>query len=372
VNTLSGGVIEIDPRNQQPSTQQWNLSVQTELYKNWTLQIGYAGTHSIHQIMTQSTNNGLLVNSNNPGPFGLDVNSGANVNSRVPVIGLPDYGISDLTTNGKTLYNALLLTLSHRFSKGLYLKGAYTWSKALDNVPNYIGFEPGIGSNGNQFLPDLNYGLSNYNIPQRLIVSYVYDLPGPKHGVSSYFIGNWEVAGITTLQSGASEEVDQFSLISLTGTSGYGVVLPGCKLMSSGSVSDHLSDYLNSSCVTTQAVLNAGQTFGPLSPLAGPGSQTYTIDPSAGSSGQLMGDPTRGDFHNPFQTREDLALKKTFPVHALGEQGSIQFIAQAFKLFNTPIFSGPSAYANFSSFGHISSTIDNTGRQLQFALRVNF
>ncbi|HVR24452.1 MAG TPA: TonB-dependent receptor [Candidatus Polarisedimenticolia bacterium] len=372
VNTLSGGVVEIDPRDRQPSTQQWNLTVQTQLYKNWMVQIGYAGTHSLHQLMTQSTNNALLRNSNNPGPFGLAVNSAANVDSRVPVIGLPDYGISDLTTNGKTFYDALLLTVSHRFSQGLYFKAAYTWSKTLDNVPNYVGYEPGIGSNGNQFIPDLNYGLSNYNIPQRLIVSYVYDLPGPKHGVSSYFIGNWEVAGITTLQSGTSGEIDQFSLTSLTGTSGYGIVLPGCQLVSSGSVSDHISNYLNSSCVTTQPTLTAGQTFGPLSPLAGPGNQMYTIDPALGSVGQLMGTATRGAFQNPFQTREDLALKKTFPLHALGEQGSVQFIAQAFKLFNTPIFSGSSTTANFSSLGHISSTIDNTGRQLQFALRVNF
>jgi hypothetical protein len=372
VNTLSGGVVEIDPRDRQPSTQQWNLTVQTQLYKNWTVQIGYAGTHSLHQLMTQSTNNALLRNSNNAGPFGLAVNSAANVNSRVPVIGLPDYGISDLTTNGKSLYDALLLTVSHRFSQGLYFKAAYTWSKTLDNVPNYVGYEPGIGSNGNQFIPDLNYGLSNYNIPQRLIVSYVYDLPGPKHGVSSYFIGNWEVSGITTLQSGTSGEVDQYSVTSLTGTSGYGVVLPDCTLTSSGSVSDHLSNYLNSSCVTTQPALTAGQTFGPLSTLAGPGNQMYTIDPAVGSVGQLMGIATRGAFQNPFQTREDLALKKTFPLHGLGEQGSVQFIAQAFKLFNTPIFSGPSTTANFSSFGDIHSTIDNTGRQLQFALRVNF
>jgi hypothetical protein len=269
------------------------------------------------------------------------------------------------------LYDALLVTLSHRFGHGLYVKGAYTWSKTLDNYPIYIGFEPGLGSNGNQYLPDLNYGLSDYNIPQRLVASYVYDLPGPKHGVSSYFIGNWEIAGMTTLQSGTSGEVDQFSLTSLTGTSGYGIVLPGCTLKASGSVSDHFSHYLNKSCVSPQPTLTAGQTFGPLSPFAGPGGETYMIDTNGGS-GQLMGTATRGAFQNPFQTRSDLALKKTFPVHALGEQGSLQFVAQAFKLFNTPIFSAPSTTVNFSSFGRISKTIDTTGRQLQFALRVNF
>ena len=151
---LSGGVVEIDPNDRQPSTQQWNLTLQTQLIKNWTLQVGYMGSHRLHQIMAQSTNNALLRNADNPGALGLAVNSAANLNSRVPVIGLPNYGIFDLTTNGKSLYDALLITVSHRFSKGLYLKAAYTWSKTFRDIyltppgPRYsvCGHERGLSA----------------------------------------------------------------------------------------------------------------------------------------------------------------------------------------------------------------------------------
>ena len=56
----------------------------------------------------------------------------------------------------------------------------------------------------------------------------------------------------------------------------------------------------------------------------------------------------------------------------LGENANLEFRAEFFKLFNTPIFSGPSSTAGINSFGRILGTIDNTGRQIQFALKVNF
>jgi hypothetical protein len=318
--------------------------------------------------MFQSDNNALLRNANNPGPFGLVTNSTANRDARVPIVGFPTFGIFDLTTNAKSFYDALLLTVSHQFSKNLYFKAAYTWSKTLDNYPNIIGFEPGGGADGNQFIPDLNYGLSNYDIPHRLVISYVYALPGPKTGPLSWFIGNWEVSGIDTFQSGAAGEITQLGISSLSGSGGYAVLTPGCQLTSSGSVSDHTSDYLNKSCVASQPTFPAGTVLTGLNQFEGPGNQSYLLD----GDGQLLGHSTRGAFFAPFQTREDLALKKTFPMRYFGEQGNIQFTAQAFKLFNTPIFAAPGSLAGTRSFGRITKTIDTSGREMQFALRLNF
>src|SRR6185437_12340454 len=360
--------IELNPNDKVPSTQQYNLTIEDEFLKGWTVAVGYEGTHSIHQVMFQRDNNALLRNANNPGPFGLVTNSAANREARVPIPGFFSFGVTDLTTNAKTLYDALLLTVSHQFSKNLYFKAAYTWSKTLDNYPSLIGFEPGIGASGNQFIPDLNYGLSNYDIPHRLVLSYVYGLPGPKTGPLSWFIGNWEVSGIDTFQSGAAGQITQLGPNSLSGSSGYAVLVPGCHLTASGSVSDHTSNYLNKSCVASQPTLDAGTTLTGLNPFEGPGSQSYLLD----GSGQLLGRATRGAFFAPFQTREDLALKKTFPFRYFGEQGNIQFTAQAFKLLNTPIFAAPGSIAGTGSFGKITKTIDTSGREMQFALRLNF
>jgi hypothetical protein len=81
---------------------------------------------------------------------------------------------------------------------------------------------------------------------------------------------------------------------------------------------------------------------------------------------------TRGFFRAPFEKRWDVALSKKFPLKMVSEKTSLEFRAEAFKVFNNPIFAGPSATAGTATYGRITSTVDNTGRQLQFAAKVTF
>lgn len=366
-------VSALERSSRAPYTEQWNLTTEYEFLSGWMVEVGYMGSRGVHLEDAQSLNNALLRNANNPGPFGLDVNSAQNRESRVPVVGVNSGGLFEFTDAGSSFYDALLVTVTHQFSHGLYLKAAYTFSKAIDNVQSQFGFEPTIGATGNQYLPNLNRGLSNFDVPHRFVLTYVYNLPGVKSGFLVPIVNNWSFSGITTLQSGFADEVDQFTNLSFSGTDGYAVVVPGCQLAAGGNVSDHTSNYLNKNCVTTTAPLGPGQTFGPLSPFEGPGNQTYMVDPNNPSAvGYLQGHSTRGAFFAPFETRWDMALTKTFPFTRWGEGRNLQFRAEAFKVFNTPIFSGPLNIVPFSSFGKITSTIDQTGRQLQVALRLNF
>jgi hypothetical protein len=86
----------------------------------------------------------------------------------------------------------------------------------------------------------------------------------------------------------------------------------------------------------------------------------------------LQGPVTRGFFRAPFEKRWDVALAKKVFIPRLGEQTNLEFRAEAFKVFNNPIFAAPSATAGTSTFGTITSTVDNTGRQLQFAVKMIF
>ena len=364
-------VSEIDRNVRPPYKQEWNLTIQRQIARNWTVEAGYVGSLSLHLTNAQSLNNALLRNANNPAAGGLTTNSSDNREDRVPIIGISSSGLFLLTTAATSTYHAALVTVSHQFSKGLYFKAAYTYSKSIDDASTYIGFEPGAGSVGNQFINTLNRGVSDFDVPHRLVISYVYNLPGPKTGWMGHIFGNWAISGISTYQSGFPGTVYQYtSYQSLSGTDGYGLVIPGCQLMASGAPENNLSNYLNRACVATTPVLHGGATFGPLSPYEGPGNQMYAI--TAGGVGQLIGPSNRGAFRNPFQTRADFSLAKKFPVSRLGEGGNVEFRAEFFKVFNTPIFSGPSSTAGLSNFGRITSTIDNTGRQIQFALKINF
>jgi hypothetical protein len=361
----------LDRHLKTPYTQNWNFTVQTEFLPNWTLEAGYVGSHSIDLLATQSLNNALLVNASNPGRFGLTTNSSANRDARVPVAGFDNGGLFVITSSGKSFYDALLVTVAHRFARSFLFKAAYTFSKTIDNYPASTGFDIGGTPVGNQFDENLNKGIANQDIPQRLVATYVWDIPGPKHGPIRYLLGGWSLAGISTFQSGLPGTVTQsIGSSALSGSNGYGLVAPGCQLQTSGSVENHLENYLNKACVSTTPLLTGGTTFGPLSPYETPGDQTYTITP--GESGRLQGPSTRGFFRAPFQQRWDVNASKQFPLPKFGESANLEFRAEFFKLFNNAIFNRPAAAAGSSSFGRITSTIDNTGRQIQFALKLNF
>lgn len=363
------GVVELDRNTKSPYTQSWNLTIAHQFLPGWTVETGYVGSHSIDLLAEQSINNALLVNSSNPTRFGLATNSSANRNSRVPFAGLSTGGIVDITSSASSFYDAFLLTITHRFAKGLFLKGAYTFSKTIDDALSSTGFDVGGTTAGNQFIPALNKGLADFDIRHRVVVTYVYQLP-KVHGVLSPVLSDWQLSGLTIAQSGLPGYIGQSISNSLSGTSGYGLVIPGCQLVTSGNIANNLNNYLNSSCVSLTPQLTGGQTFGPLSPYESPGNQTYTITP--GATGRLQGPVTRGFFRAPFENRWDAALVKKFPIKKLGEKTDLEFRAEAFKVFNNPIFAAPAATAGASTFGRITATVDNTGRQLQFAVKVVF
>jgi hypothetical protein len=313
----------------------------------------------------------LLVNADNPGRFGLANNSSANREARVPIAGLSSAGYAYLTNNGNAAYDALIATLNHHLSRSFLLKVAFTHSRTVDNYQASPGTNYSGSALGNPYSLALNRGTSAQDIPNRLVMTGVWDIPGFKNGPFSPVLGHWALAGIATLQSGQAGVVTQnIGNGSFDSATGYGLILPGCKLVASGRVEDNIANYLNPGCATTQPLLAAGTSLSGLTPYQTPGSENYAVGPGGG---YLVGAQTRGAFHAPFQQRTDLTLSKNFPLHSLlGEGGNLEFRAESFKISNNPIFSAPNASAGSPTFGAISSTIDSTGRQFQFALKATF
>ena len=95
-------------------------------------------------------------------------------------------GLATTDTNGDSLYNSLQLELRHQFSHGLLFQVAYTWSKGFTNVNTAeagSGINPpgevlyGATNSNNPLNTAQQYGLESFNRPQRVVISYVYDLP---------------------------------------------------------------------------------------------------------------------------------------------------------------------------------------------------
>ncbi|MEO7142130.1 MAG: hypothetical protein ABI165_01365, partial [Bryobacteraceae bacterium] len=379
-----------------PYVQQYNLSIQTRLGKGWILETGYIGSRGNNLLVEPSLNQALLVNSSNsvtfsnplitangnPGGIKLLQNSNANASLRVPVPGFSAAGLNLVTNQGYSHYNGFILEATHAFAKSFQFKMDYTFSKSTDNDSGPSGSDLDSFT-GNQLAPALNRGVSDFDQTHRFVFTGVWNLPGPKTGFLGQTIGNWGLSGVWTIQSGLPFNISSTNGGGLAGLNGSALIraTPGAacsSIKASGAADQHINNYLNASCFAVVPNLPSGTVLNNFNPQQTAGSGTYTIgnsgvagDPGVGS---LFGGLARNIVRGPAAERFDIALTKAFPIRKLlGEAGNITFRAEAFKLFNNPIFSNPQAnISNISTFGHITSTVDGTGRILQLALKLNF
>src|ERR1019366_8558063 len=115
-------------------------------------------------------------------------------------------------TEGNSSYNALQLDVIHRLSKGLQLRGNYTWSKNLD-INSALTIAQ--SSNQPQLVLDRNdlhrdWGPSALNATHQSSISATYELPvgngkrwlSDSNGLESKLVSGWQVNGIGTFLSG--------------------------------------------------------------------------------------------------------------------------------------------------------------------------
>ncbi|MGC1907764.1 MAG: carboxypeptidase-like regulatory domain-containing protein, partial [Candidatus Acidiferrum sp.] len=188
-----------------PSTQQWNLTVQHALGKQWVLEVGYVGTHGVHLRETRDALQSQNATPDNPVVLGgesITANTFDNAIARSRAQGINGYsGFQLFANDAYSHYNSLQTTLSRRWNAG-YFQAAYTFSRSTDATSTgNTAFNTAF--NDESTLAD-SRGLSDFDRTHRLAVSYRYDLPffrtaeGLKHRV----LGGWSISGITIIQSG--------------------------------------------------------------------------------------------------------------------------------------------------------------------------
>ena len=198
-NTFIAVIISEHVRN--PYVQQWNFSIQRELTPNTKLEVYYLGTKGTHLLQRRNIAQALPpTDPNNPGT----------VLSRRPYPNFSTYIDSDWS--GYSSYNSFNAKLEHSF-KGLMVTATYTWAKSLDDKSSIAALgNTDAGWQGflNNHNTRLDYGLSDFDVPQRFVASFVYNLPvgrGQKFAsnvnrATELAVGGWQVNGIVTLQKG--------------------------------------------------------------------------------------------------------------------------------------------------------------------------
>jgi hypothetical protein len=364
-----------------PNTQQWNLSLQHSLGKQFVLEVAYVGTHGVHlrdtrdgiQSLDASVANPVVVNTVDDGPQSITANTFDNGPARTPTPGLNGYsGYQIFANDAWSRYNALQTTLSRRWSRG-YFQTAYTWSKAIDATSTgNTAFNTAYNS---QVSVDASKGLSDFDRTNRLVISYVYDLPFFKDstGITHAVLGGWEVSGITTFQSGLPFSIFDSSagtaFLGAGSTPLLGASLADGATIASGYAPGSLSSRINNGYLNPAAFTPAPLLY---PTLCNPNDTNPTDPTNSNFCTTGFGDLQRNAYRGPFQQNWDFSAIKNFHIT---ERQNLRFAADFFNIWNHPNFGNPQITdveaISSGAFGKIN-TIIGQPRLIQFSLRYSF
>ena len=211
-----------------PMIQNWSFEVQHQIATDLIMSIAYVGEHSV-----SLRSNYDAVNTLNPKYFSLGsllfTQIGAQSTIPLPYPTFPTgaivaqailpfpqyYGFNTdgaLENLGQSTYNALEAQLTRRFHNGLNLMASYTWSKTLTDADSALPYFATLHQGGapqNVFDRSSDKAISNQDLPQNFVLSYIYELPFGRnkkflsHGtLANEVVGGWSVSGIQRYESG--------------------------------------------------------------------------------------------------------------------------------------------------------------------------
>jgi len=189
---------------------QWNVSVEREIARNTTLEIGYVGSRGADLLHPYDANQVPPGDNNHNGvPDRLDfVRAGSSSSARAALRPYGVFGnnsIAILDHNGSTIYHSLQTQLVSHFGRGSQFQASYTFSRAIGDV-TLIGGENGLGGSSMSLRenPDLDRGLSFTHRKHIFNASLVLVLPelSGKSGFVKNVFGDWELGTIAQYASG--------------------------------------------------------------------------------------------------------------------------------------------------------------------------
>ena len=358
------------PYDRNPQYQQWNFSVQREVPGHGVLEVNYSASKGTRLYLGDT--NDAVAQLNNLYPIFW----GMGVDKLTSLVANPFYGVITNPTatsfNGRTIelnlllrrypeydgvggyraepnigdssYQSVQVKYEKRFSHGLSVVAHYTFSKMISDSDEAGSDVEGFAVAGgiqNLFNLRQERSVSGFHRPQRLVVSFDYQLPvgrGRAFGnkmnrILDGAIGGWELSSIVSAQSGAPLQITLANGNMWDGSvQRPNLVANPCM---PGSVSGKLNNYFNLNAFTTP--------------------DDYTF----GSAPRYLS-TCRG----PDVVNADATLSKNFNIR---ERKYVQLRLEAYSATNTPQWGSPNGSFGGSTFGQITSAGGN--RTLQVAAK---
>jgi hypothetical protein len=309
--------------------QTWNFTVERRLPMNVAVDVAYVGA--------KGDGGYADLDINAPQTIGVG-DAGRPYASMGRLIAINSWG-----QRLKTRYHGLQVGVNRPFTKGLLLKGAYTFSKAMNQADD-DGWT-GVSYNTlSQY--DRNYARAGFDRKHNLQMAFVYQLPWKSDGgygnIGKAIIADWQLNGVFGAFSGVP-----FSVTA------------------------------NGAVLNTPSNLVTADQVGEPNHVGEIGASGVYYDRSAWAQpqGVRFGTSGRNSLRGPGGVNLDGSLFRSFP---LGGQRRLEFRVEAINVTNTPKFNNPTADVNSGSFMQITG-VNNVGgasnwpeRQIRLGLRFSF
>ena len=379
-----------------PYVYNYYMSIQREIMPKTVVQVDFVGTtgHKLFRAEDINREPGSLL------PAGITVTD--NFGRTLTGLGGRLNGNFGRLRNWQNAvnsnYNSLQASVKHQLSHGLLFNVNYTYSHSIDEGSTWHsgattanGAAAGEGFTTDQTLPGLDRGDSVYDIRHRLVLNYVYLLPGQNlKGPLGWIAGGWSYNGIWSLQSGAHwepftsatrklrEPGDDVTPCSTADFSDGNCVSVGGDYNLDGGKNDRPNSSVSGiSSVSRKAWANGWGSSCVLNSVSNACSGVFvTANPGITFSPPCLGcvgNLGRNTFVGPGQWYADMTLSKTFK---FTERVNLKFDAAAFNIFNRANFllatqgGGAHNQPRTGNFGQAAGTLN--ARNLQIGLKLSF
>jgi hypothetical protein len=307
--------------------QSWNLAFERKLPLDISLDMAYVGTKGDGGYADLDINAPPVIGSGNAGrPY---ASFGRNI------------AIGSWGQRLRTRYHSLQTSVNRPFTRGLLLKGAYTWGKAMNEAQNDEDGRATLYYNSPSEI-HRNYALAGFDRTHNFQLGFLYQLPwqsadGGYGNIAKAIISDWQVNGVLGIFSGAP-----FTLLA----NGASVNTPS---------NQQTPDLIGTPTVTGN--IGASGTY-------------YDLAAFAPPTGIRFGNTGRNAIRGPGGKNLDLSIFRAF---TLGSTRRLEFRAEAFNLTNTPTFANPGNDITTTNFMRITALQSGySERQIRLGLRFSF
>jgi len=310
--------------------QSWNVMYERKFPADFVISLGYVGTQTVRQLADNNVN------------WAPPNTTGSNVNRRYYPwhVGTISYWDGWLSAN----YHSLQVAINRRFTNGLFVKGAYTYSRAI-NMTDDDGWA-GVTWNDPELIRR-NRAQAGYNRPHMLQLATVYELPFGSDGddIGSKILRNWQVNGIFSVNENTPFTVGSNSIM---------------QTAFNGQTADQVKDEVEKLGGIRDTPYYDTTAFA--EPNRQPGEDCTNYD-CYGTSG-------RNILRGPTWVNLDFSIFRTFQ---FTEDVGLEFRSEFFNVTNTPHFNNPSSSVSSGNFMKITSTSGNAPeRVVRFGLKLRF